>query len=202
MKKIYLFYLYDEKDKMTDDIYPGINGLDIIKGNQFYHVLYAWTPNKELRKLFKNLRDMTKFREVIHEITNDEFNKFADENSDTFLEERIITTKHLDNKKVICKQNVYILSTKKEIDIIVYDYHRILQKELECLVLSGIYLREMYFSEIYQNILNFFNFDDIMTSVYPLDESDSLPFDIFNSDNLAVYSHLYHNTYRKDICNL
>lgn len=198
MKKVYLFYLYDEQDKMNNKIYPAVNGLDIIKGNKYYHVLYAWTPNKEIRKRFKNLRDMTKFREVIHEIPKEDFDKFSDENSDTFLEDRVITTKSFNDKRVIIKRNVYILSTGKELDIMVDESIYIMRKRLECLVSSNIYLREAYFSNIYSEALNFFKLDNVMDYIYPLEEND-IPFNMLDEDKLAIYSHLYHNTYRKDI---
>ena len=202
MKKIYLFYLYDEKDKMISEIYPCIGGLDVIEGYNFNHVLYAWTPNKNLRKLFKSLRDMAKFREVVHEISNDEFDRFSDENSDTFLEERNITTKEYNSNNTIGKQNVYILSTRRELDTIAYEYVSILRKQLECLVVSDLYLREIYFDEPYRKMLAIFNFDESMGLAYPLEETDAPPFSMYDYDALSIYSHLYQNTYRKDICDL
>lgn len=198
MKKVYMFYLYGDKDEINSDNYFGIDGLDIIKGNKFYHVFYAWTTNKTKRKIFKQQRDMDKFMEVIHEIPKEDFDKFSDENSDTFLEERAITTKDINEFNKITKQTVYILSTGNELNNIVDNELYIARKELECTLLSDIYLRAEYFSEKYKNVLEFFNFDEIMSYAYPLDDND-FPFKMFTDDMLAVYTHFYHNTYRKDI---
>ena len=197
--KIYLFYLFDESNNMTTDIYPAIDGLDIIKRNNFSHVLYGWTPNKEIRKQFKSLRDMSKFMEVVHEIAKEDLNKFSDDNSDTFLEERSITTKKITDDNIITKCNICVLSTKKELDTMVYDEHIILRKHLEKMISNDVYIREDYFKEQYRKVLSFLHLDDILSYAYPLEESDELPFNILTQDNLAVYSHLYHNTYRKDI---
>ena len=197
MKKIYMFYLYGEKDEINDEHYPAINGSKIIKGNNFNHVLYAWTPNKNLRKKFKSQRDMTKFHEVVHEISKDELNEFSDEYSDKFLEERPITSKNIDEDHIFRCKTVFILSTRKELDIIVDDEYLICRNQLECLIESEIYIREDYFSDKYKKVLEFLKLDDIMSYSYPLEDTD-LPFDIMKKDTLALYSHLYYNTYRKD----
>lgn len=197
MKKIYLFYLYDYQDKINTKTYPAIDGLDIIKGNKYYHVLYAWTPNKNLRKKFKDSRDMSKFKEVVHEIDSDIFDKFSDENSESFLEERLVTTKKIDNN-IITKQNIYVLSTRKELDILVYDQLSIKREQFERVLHTDIYLKEDLFNDRYRTMLSFFHFDDIMSYVYPMDEGN-IPFSTLTDDTLAVYSHLYYNTYRKDM---
>ena len=199
MKKIYLFYLCDKKDKITTQIYPAIEDLTVIEGDIYHHVLYAWTPNKNIRKQFKQSRDMTKFKEIIYEISKEDFNKFADDNSDTFLEERPITTKSTTEDKIITKRNIYVLSTRKELDVLVYNPLIIMQKQLECLALPDIYIREEYFNDKYRNMLEFFQLNDIMAYAYPMEESDSLPFNLICDDTLSIYTHLYHNTYRKDI---
>jgi hypothetical protein len=198
--KLYLFYLFDEPNNLIADIYPAIDGLEIIRGCYFSHVLYGWTPNKDIRKQFKSLRDMSKFREVIHELSKEDFNKFSDEYSDTFLEERLITTKKIEDGKIE-KRHLHILSTRKELDTMVYDENVILRKQLEDVISSNIYIREEYFKTQYQKVLSFFQLNNILSSTYPLDDSDCPPFNLFHNDNLAIYSHLYHNTYRKDIDN-
>ena len=197
MKKIYIFYLYGTKDEINDKIYPAINKSEIIKGNNFYHILYAWTPNKNLRKKFKNQRDMSKFYEVIHEIPNEEFNKFSDDYSDSFLEERGISSKYIDIYNVYRSKTILILSTRKELDIIVDDELIFIRHQLECLVLSNYYIREDYFVNKYKNVLSFFKLDEMMNYAYPL-EDNGLPFNMIQNDALAIYSHLYYNTYRKD----
>ena len=199
MKKIYCFYLYGEKNEVNSKIYPGIDGLEIITGNNCNHVLYAWTPNKIIRKQFKAQRDMTKFREVIHEIPKDNFDKFSDEYADTFLEERGVTTKNITENHMIEKKTVYILTTSKELDVMLENDRSFMIKQLECLIESDIYIREEYFSNIYRNALEFFRFDCLLAYTYPLEEDGGLPFNMVTDDNLAIYSHLYYNTYRKDI---
>ena len=201
MKKIYLFYLYDEHDKMKTDIYPAIDGLELIKGGKYTHVLYAWTPNKTVRKSFKKYRDMTKFHEVIHEIDTDEFDKFSDENSETFLEELAVTTKNINDNNTISKQNVYVLSTRTELDSIVYNILQIKRKWFEPILNPDIYIHSSYFKEEYHKLLEFFHFDELLSYVYPLDEFDDIPFSVIEDDTLAIYSHLYFNTYRKDMEN-
>ena len=63
---------------------------------------------------------------------------------------------------------------------------------------SEIYLQEKLFSDRYRDILSFFHLDDMMDYLFPLDDSN-IPFCLLTNDTLAVYSHLYYNTYRKDI---
>lgn len=201
MKKIYIFYLYGNKDELTEYNYPGISGFDVTQGNRFYHVLYAWTNNKFLRRSFKQQRDMNLFKEVVHEIPNNEFDKFSDEYSDAFLEERAITTKGFNKSNRIIQKICYILTTKNELDYMVENQQYITRNQLKCLIEHDIYIREKYFSDEYRKILNFFAFDDIMSYSYPMDECD-IPFKVITDDNLAIYSHLYHNTYRKELSEL
>ena len=201
MKKIYMFYLYDEKHELTPEKYPAIDELEVLEGNTFFHVLYAWTPNKNIRKQFKSSRNMTIFREMTHEIPDEEFDKFSDENSDTFLEERCITTKKITDDKIIDKRNIYILSTRRELDYIVYNQISIMRKQLECLTKPNIYLQEGCFEDEYRHSLEFLKLDDTMLSVFPIDDN-GIPFIPFDDDVLSVYSHLYHNTYRKDLCEI
>lgn len=197
MKKVYIFYLYGPKNEVNDKIYPAINNTEIIEGNNFHHVLYAWTPNKNLRKKFKNQRDMNKFHEVIHEVSKEDFNKFSDEFSDRFLEERAITSKNIDEDHIFRCKTIFVLSTRKELDIIVDDEYILVRNQLECLIEPEYYLREDYFTGKYKEMLEFFKLDDMMSYTYPLEEND-LPFNVLQTDTLAVYSHLYYNTYRKD----
>lgn len=198
MKKIYLFYLYDYEDNMNTKIYPAIDETELVHNGSFYHTLYAWTPNKSLRKQFKTQRDMNKFKEVIHEIEKDDFDKFSDIHSDTFLEERSVTTKDIIDH-IITRINIHILSTRRELDNLVDNQLQIMKQQLESLIKPDIYLREMYFSEVYQNVLRKFKFDDIMEYLFPLEDDGGLPFNPVCEDTLAIYTHLYYNTYRKDI---
>lgn len=200
MKKIYLFYLFDEPNKMKPKIYPAIDDLNIINNNNLSYVLYGWTPNKNVRNQFKKLRDMYKFKESVHEISKEDFDKFSDENSDTFLEERLVTTKQIENG-FTKSYKIRILTTKKELDIMIFDELSILRNQLENVISKDVYVRSNYFINKYRNMLEFFKLDDILLTAYPLDESDCPPFNLFMSDNLAIYSHLYQNTYRKDIDN-
>ena len=199
MKKIYCFYLYGYKDELRPSNYPAIEGLDIINGNNYNHILYAWTPNKVIRKLFKQQRDMNKFREIIHELPKDEFNKFADEYSDTFLEERGITTKDINEYNVITTKIVYILATAKELDIMIDNDRLIARKLLQRVIDTHILLKEEYFIEEYRRALQTLKFNNIISSTFSMDDADIPPFNIITDDSLAIYSHLYYNTYRKDI---
>ena len=60
------------------------------------------------------------------------------------------------------------------------------------------YIKEKYFKSKYKKVLNLFNLDELMAYAYPMDESD-IPFNILKLDTLAIYTHLYFNTYRKDL---
>jgi hypothetical protein len=140
---------------------------------------------------------MEKFKEVVCDIEKEDLDKFSDEYSDTFLEERAITTKAVNDINVIIQKTVYILSTRNELDYMVENKFAIAQKQFEGFINSEIYIREKYFSEVYRKALHFFKLDDIMSYTYPLDDND-IPFNVATEDNLAIYTHLYHNTYRKD----
>lgn len=197
MKVLYIFYLYDTAEELNTENYPGIQGLEIINNNNFNKVLYAWTINKDIRKKFKKQRDMNLFKEVVCEIDSDDFDKFSDEYSNTFLEERPITTKALDKESTFYKETAFILVTRNELDYMVENNYMIIQKQLENALLSDIYIREKYFSGRYKKALRFLKFDIVMASAYPLDD-DNIQFAVITDDTLAIYSHLYYNTYRKD----
>jgi hypothetical protein len=189
--------LYDDFNSLNDKNYPGIQGLNIIQGTRFHHVLYAWTINKELRKRFKKERDMELFKEVVCEIENEDFDRFSDEFSNTFLEERAITSKAINDENIIIQKTYYVLSTRNELDYIVENKFAIAQTRLEDFIESDIYIREKYFSDIYRKALHFFKLDAIISYTYPLDDDD-IPFNVGSEDILSIYSHLYHNTYRKE----
>jgi hypothetical protein len=197
MKILYIFYLYDKNNELTKEKYPGIDGLNIIHGNDFNKVLYGWTINKNIRKKFKKQRDMKIFKEVVCEIETEDFDKFSDEYSNTFLEERPITTKALNEEKIFYKETSFILATRNELDYMVENASMIMQKLLEDVISSNIYIREKYFIKPYRKALHFFKFDDVLACTYPLDDDD-IPFIDVSDDNLAIYTHLYYNTYRKD----
>lgn len=198
MKSIYIFYLYDDINELNDEKYPGIQGLKVIKGNKLHYVLYAWTINKSIRKKFKKQRNMDIFREVVCEIEKDDFNKFSDEYSNTFLEERPITTKIINEERIISKTTSYVLTTRNELDYMAENDFQIAQKRFEKVLTSDIYIREKYFSDIYRDALHFFKLDTIMAYTYPLEDND-IPFVAAEEDKLSIYTHLYHNTYRKEL---
>jgi hypothetical protein len=200
LKTVYIFYLCDTEDKLNENEYPGIQSLEVLKRNNLYHVLYAWTINKSIRKKFKKQRDMNLFKEVVCDIDDENLDKFSDKYSNTFLEERPITTKTIENH-IICKTTTYVLATKNELDYIVENNFYILQKQLEGMLSSDIYIREAYFKDVYRKALHFFKLDEILAYTYPLDDGD-IPFLVIAEDTLAIYTHLYYNTYRKEIDNL
>jgi len=182
---------------MTIQTYPAIEGLEIQQGRSLSHVLYAWTPNKDIRKQFKAQRDMNKFREVIHEIPKEDFDQFSDQYSDTFLENRAITTKIIENG-IINTDTVFILTTSQELETVANLNYEFTNTQLTKIANSKLYIKECYFSDVYKKILEFFRFDDVVSYACPLEEN-SIPFNIVTEDTLAIYTHFYHNTYRKDI---
>ena len=198
MKNVYIFYLYGSKDEINSKKYPAIEDSEIIKKDNYYHTLYAWTPNKDIRKKFKSQRDMSKFYEIKREMTKEELDMFSDEKSDTFLEERAVTSKDIDENHIFRCKNVYVLSTRKELDIISYDAQNISRDQLSYLIDVEYYIKESYFKSKYRKALHTLNLDDLMAYAYPLDDND-IPFNVVKIDTLAVYTHLYHNTYRKDL---
>jgi hypothetical protein len=196
LKSLYIFYLCDSIEKLTKDNYPGIEDLEIIKDNNHCRVLYAWTVNKKIRKKFKKQRDMELFKEVICDIEDNTFDEFSYEYSNTFLEERPITTKIIEDD-IICKTTSFVLATKNELDYISENMFSITQELLDGVLLTDIYIREDYFIDRYKKALHFFKFDEILAYTYPLDDND-IPFLTITEDSLAIYTHLYYNTYRKD----
>ena len=73
--------------------------------------------------------------------------------------------------------------------------------QLENALLDDIYLRSSYFSEVYRKALCLFKFDELMSYACPL-EDYGIPFNAMTEDKLSIYSHLYHNTYRKELSEL
>lgn len=202
MKKIYCFYLYDLKENLDPSVYPAIDGLDIITGNTYNHTLYAWTPNKINRKLFKQQRDMDKFKENIYEIPEEEFDNFSDQYSETFLEERCITTKNIDEYGKYGKRVVRILTTAKELETMLDMETQFIRKKIQPIIDTNILISEKLFINKYKKALNIMKLDTIISIIFPLDESDIPPLDVFAYDGLAIFTTMYQNTYRKDIKNI
>ena len=206
MKKIYLFYLH--ADEINGNLYPGCTVDDIKMINGQYVSFYGWTPNKQVRKQFKKLRNMDLFYEQTYEVDDCELEKFANKNSDTLIEDRLLTTKCNDNG-VYKRDVVFVLSTQREIDYVVFQKSTIFDGliNLDAIPFNVGFLMPESFSGKFRKAMSFFCFDDIVSMI--TQKKRDVEFDNFKritlleneviGDHFALFIHIFQNTYKKEI---
>lgn len=195
MKKVYMFYL--SLPEIDSKEYKGVLSDYIIKsivsGNNNDVALYAFTPCREFRDYFNKTRDMTKFKEVLHVMEDDEYEEFYDENK------TIAIDYHGFNVKKI-RDNIYnmdyesMLCTEVEADYILY-----YREEYIMYYLSRI-LDDEYFeyigkrkfkSKIWKVLVDIFLYEDIVYKIAPMEDVN---IDTVIIDDLSLYIKLFSNT--------
>ena len=194
MKKVYLFYIHDIEVNKT--LYPGCDENNIENIDSQKISLYAWTTDKTCRKKFKKLRNMNLFYERVREFNNSEFEKFADKNNDLLLADRAFTTKFISDGRFV-KDIAFILSTRKETDYVIFKSDEILDDifnkidynfEFNEFILSS----ELYVKK-YKKAISSACFDDLISRIVNPVHSTEI-----NADSLALFIHVFQNTYKKD----
>lgn len=100
--KVYQFYIRD--DAMGDAHYAEFVEQFSTKmrhhGDIYY--LYGWCTSKETRNSFKAYRDMSIFKLITDEMTEEEFNEFRNRYTDFNLTIQSMFTKFVDDCKLAC----------------------------------------------------------------------------------------------------
>lgn len=190
--KVYLFYLIS--DGLLDiREYPGISYDTLKQIGSKTCFLYAFTCNKEERKLFISERDMNLFYEKKIKMTEEEYQTFLGKNLDYILQFRCLQTK-------ICSNNRYrvhgsmVLATVKEYFNIVANEEKLMSKYLDDVITESLsHLKSNCFSKPYEKVLMRLKFDDISYYRYPYEE---LPFSPIAIDYLALFIRTYKNTFK------
>ena len=105
MKRVYAFYIHDIEIKATE--YPGVLNSDIVHKDHGDYAFYAWTSDKFIRKLFKELRRLDIFFEKIFNIDDSVYEQFEIDNPDTKLLTIPVTTQ-CDSK--VTDDNPFVIS--------------------------------------------------------------------------------------------
>lgn len=80
------------------------------------YLFYAFTKNKKLAKEFENMRDMTKFKKVKEEISEDMYNEFERSNYQKLLSRISLITRAYSENDVTVPQEVNVVMTYDEYD--------------------------------------------------------------------------------------
>lgn len=194
MKNVYMFYLLE--DYLN---FPVISKDEMIIKDGLSVYPYAWTSNKEIRKKFKNERDMSKFYEDIIEIENAKFESFANSNSDTLLEFRRFKTKIIKNK-IIQESSVRILSTIREANYVSSYTNDILFSIISENLYNDCvdFIQPFLYKSEFKDSLKSLSIDDISYEVRNMNDSfKSLPFSLKTMDSLNIYITAFAKTYKK-----
>lgn len=200
--KLYVFYLISSKDFINVIEYPAVSTDYIAISDSVSYVLYAYTPEKRIRNEFRSMRNMNIFYEKIFDITRRDFEEFCDNNNDFLLEYHILKTRSIGNG-FYKTDTVFILSTTKEIDLVIFNDENYMEMFLnENLPASNVFMnvKSDIFSDKYAKILSeVYNMDDILCLLYPC---ETPPWKMMEVDHVALYCKLFKNTYDEEGENL
>lgn len=118
--KVYQFYIKD--DAMQDSFYGEFVEQFSTRMRQYgvIYYLYGWCTGKEVRNLFKTYRDMSIFKLITDEMTEEEFNTFRSKYMDFNLTIYSMFTKFVDECKMVC--------TVQEMETIYQEYDTMYEK--------------------------------------------------------------------------
>lgn len=192
MKKIYAFYIHDMN--ITSTKYPGVSSTDIVHRDSGDYAFYAWTNDKYLRKTFKELRRFDIFIEKVFDADDDGYEKFELDNPDTKLLTIPVTTQY-DSK--IDDNNPFVLSTRREMDYIIFHQITILEEILspERFDINVRLMDPRAFKSKYKKALTTSGFNNIVKIICSDKPEDKRIIDM-NLDILALYIKIYKDLYK------
>lgn len=118
--KVYQFYIRD--DAMGDAHYAEFveQYSTKMRHHEDIYYLYGWCTSKETRNSFKAYRDMSIFKLITDEMTEEEFNEFRNRYTDFNLTIQSMFTKFVDDCKLAC--------TVQEMETIYQEYDTMYEK--------------------------------------------------------------------------
>ena len=179
MKRVYAFYIHDIEIKATE--YPGVLNSDIVHKDHGDYAFYAWTSDKFIRKLFKELRRLDIFFEKIFNIDDSVYEQFEIDNPDTKLLTIPVTTQ-CDSK--VTDDNPFVISTRREMDYIIFHQNTILEL-----------IHPRVFKSKYKKALRASGFNNIIKLIYS-DKPEDKRIKDMNLDILALYIKIYKGLYK------
>lgn len=192
--KLYCFYLC--KESIDTNEYPAVLS-DLIKSvNNMEVALYAYTPDKEVAKYFRDTRDMTIFIERTLDIDKDDYEDFCDTHGyKQLLEIHIFSTKIVKDG-IYDKNTVKLLCTQAESDEILYnsDYH--LYSFIDMIspdeTINFMLMREIKYKKDIEEALSLLMYDSLIRLTYP-SEIDN--FEGNAIDDIGLFIKLFGNTF-------
>lgn len=192
MKRVYAFYIHDIEIKATE--YPGVSNSDIVHKDYGDYAFYAWTSDKFIRKLFKELRRLDIFFEKIFNIDDTVYEQFEIDNPDTKLLTIPVTTQY-DSK--VTNDNPFVISTRREMDYIIFHQDTILEEILspERFGINVRLINPQIFKSKYKKALRVSGFNNIIKLIYS-DKPEDKRIKDMNLDILALYIKIYKGLYK------
>ena len=192
MKKVYCFYLVVDEEEVDD--YHACDEYDWKKISPLAIILYAFTPDKEMAKYFRNTRNMKKFYEKVYKFeTSAEYNDFYNKYNHYILEYHGFVSKKIENG--IYKSTMEnIICTAGEAGCILYYKEEYLIDELEQVLTDPVIemLTKVKFKDKLSKILNdLFLLSSVCNKIEPLED---INYDELNIDELSLYIRLFSNT--------
>lgn len=192
MKRVYAFYIHAIEIKATE--YPGVLNSDIVHKDHGDYAFYAWTSDKFIRKLFKELRRLDIFFEKIFNIDDTVYEQFEIDNPDTKLLTIPVTTQ-CDSK--VTDDNPFVISTRREMDYIIFHQDIILEEILspERFDINVRLINPRVFKSKYKKALRTSGFNNIIKLIYS-DKPEDKRIKDMNLDILALYIKIYKGLYK------
>ena len=192
MKRVYAFYIHDIEIKATE--YPGVSNSDIVHKDYGDYAFYAWTSDKFIRKLFKELRRLDIFFEKIFNIDDTVYEQFEINNTDTKLLTIPVTTQ-CDSK--VADDNPFVISTRREMDYVIFHQDTILEEILspERFDINVRLINPQIFKSKYKKALRTSGFNNIIKLIYS-DKPEDKRIKDMNLDILALYIKIYKGLYK------
>lgn len=193
--KVYCFYIIKSELELSD--FPGLLSSYVTDINGKSVGLYAFTPDKEVAKWFRETRSKKLFFEKVIDMNDVEYIDFSEEYDECLLEPHTFNTRIIVNGryKSITKM---LYCTLNESDSIIF------YKE-ECVlgIISDI-LDDRYFSLMkglkFKNKLkkildDFFLYENLISKIAPMED---INYDNFIVDDVGLYIKLFKNTFKTE----
>lgn len=196
--KVYAFFLHDKE--INGNVYcgaiPNIKKYDEIRDEEY--VIYAYTPDKKVAKLFRETRDMNKFREEEIEMNKEDYNDMVDNHEHL---SRLVLSYHL-FKTQTSEDGCYkldvttILCTSKEYDYILFNFKNkltsmLMDKTNDLFDINFVFIFTERIRDLLVDDLQFYQALD----TFGLSLED-IPFDELNIDMVTAFCESFQNIYK------
>ena len=192
--KLYCFYLC--KETIDTKEYPAVLADLINNVNNMQVALYAYTPDKEVAKYFRDTRDMSIFIERTLNVKKDDYENFCDNHGyKQLLEIHIFSTKIVKDG-VYDKNLVKLLCTQAESDEILYNSDYYLYDIIDMISpdesINFMLMHGIKYQKDIEKALRLLMYDSLIRLTYP-SEIDNFEGNVI--DDIGLFIKLFGNTF-------